>query len=218
MIDLINALLVIVLVLNLFALGSSRIQSVIHIVAAQGALLGLITLLMHSRLTLPVVLSAVAAVLIKGIIIPSVMVRSLRAADIKREVEPFIGFLPSIILGAVATASVLLFSRALAAGAAAGAAGLAPNLIIPASIATVLVGFIILISRFKAISQVLGYLVLENGIYIFGMLLIEAIPLVVEMGMLLDLFVGVFVISIITNHINQAFSSMDTRRLVSLKE
>jgi hydrogenase-4 component E len=209
MIDLINALLVVILILNLFALGNSRIQSAIRIVAAQGAILGVITLLMHERLTLPVLLSAVAAVLIKGIIIPAIMVRSLRAAEIKREEEPFIGFLPSIILGAVATAATLLFTRALTT---------APSLIIPASIATVLVGFIILISRFKAISQVLGYLVLENGIYIFGMLLIEAIPLVVEMGMLLDLFVGVFVISIITNHINQAFSSMDTRRLVSLKE
>ncbi len=214
MTDLINALLVVILVLNLFALGTSRIQSVIRIVAVQGALLGLVTLLMHERWTVPVALSAVAAVLIKAIVIPAVMVRSLRAAEIKREVEPFIGFLPSIILGAVATAAALLFTRSLATGAVAAA----PSLIIPASIATVLVGFIILISRFKAISQVLGYLVLENGIYIFGMLLIEAIPLVVEMGMLLDLFVGVFVISIITNHINQAFSSMDTRRLVSLKE
>ena len=88
----------------------------------------------------------------------------------------------------------------------------------PASLATVLVGFIILVTRFKALSQVVGYLVLENGIFIFGMLLIEAIPLVIEMGVLLDLFVGIFVISIITNHINRAFSSMDTRRLVSLKE
>jgi hydrogenase-4 component E len=211
--DVINALLVVVLALNLFALGSSRIQSVIRIVGAQGALLGLITLLMHERLTVPIVVSAVAAVLIKGVVIPAVMVRSLRAAEIKREVEPFIGFLPSIILGAVATASVLLIAHALSAPDIR-----TPNLIIPSAIATILVGFIILVSRFKAISQVLGYLVLENGIYIFGMLLVEAIPLVVEMGMLLDLFVGIFVISIITNHINQAFSSMDTRRLVSLKE
>jgi hydrogenase-4 component E len=212
MLDLINALLVAVLALNLFALGSSRIQSVIHIVAAQGALLGVITLLMHESLTLPVVLSAVAAVAIKGIVIPSIMIRSLRAADIKREVEPFIGFLPSIILGAVVTAAALLLAPSLSA------AGGATSLVLPASVATVLVGFIILISRYKAISQVLGYLVLENGIYIFGTLLIEAIPLVVEMGMLLDLFVAIFVISIITNRINQAFSSMDTRRLASLKE
>jgi hydrogenase-4 component E len=210
--DLIDALLVVVLALNLFALGSSRIQSVIRIVAAQGALLGAITLLMHEHLTLPVVLAAVAAVVIKGALIPAIMIRSLRAAEIKREVEPFIGFLPSIVLGATVTAACLLLAPALSGS------GSSPSLVIPASIATVLVGFIILISRYKAISQVLGYLVLENGIYIFSMLLIEAIPLVVEMGMLLDLFVAIFVISIITNHINQAFSSMDTRRLASLKE
>jgi hydrogenase-4 component E len=210
--DLIDALLVVVLVLNLFALGNSRIQSVIRIVATQGALLGAITLLMHERLTLPVVLAAVAAVVIKGALIPAIMIRSLRAAEIKREVEPFIGFLPSIVLGAVVTAVCLLLAPALSGS------GSGPSLVIPASIATVLVGFILLISRYKAISQVLGYLVLENGIYIFSMLLIEAIPLVVEMGMLLDLFVAIFVISIITNHINQAFSSMDTRRLASLKE
>jgi hydrogenase-4 component E len=227
MTDLINALLVTILVLNLFALGTSRIQSVIRIVAAQGALLGLIMLLSHESPSFPVVLSAAAAVLIKAVVIPAVMMRSLRSAEIKREVEPFIGFLPSIVLGAAATAIALLVFQALAGpiGAGTGArlaatqlAARAPSLLIPASIATVFVGFLILVSRFKAITQVLGYLVLENGIYIFGILLVEAIPLVVEMGMLLDLFVGVFVISIITNHINRAFSSMDTRRLVSLKE
>ncbi len=213
MIELLNALLVIVLVLNLFALGNSRILSVIRIVAVQGALLGVIPLLVHERITTPALIAAVAAIGLKGIAIPAIMIRSLRAAEIKREVEPLVGLLPSIILGALATAVVLLFSRKL--GAASEAAS---NMIIPASISTVLVGFILLITRFKALSQVLGYLVLENGIFIFGMLLIEAIPLVVEMGLLLDLFVGIFVISIITNHINQAFSSMDTRELVSLKE
>jgi hydrogenase-4 component E len=213
MTDLLNALLVIVLILNLFALGNSRIQSVIHIVAAQGALLGAIPLLLHERITVPVALAAAAAILLKGIAIPAIMIRSLRAADIKREEEPLVGLLPSILLGAAATALVLMLSRHLA-----GSGGDAATLIVPASIATALVGFIILVTRYKALSQVLGYLVLENGIFIFGMLLVEAIPIVVEMGMLLDLFVGIFVISIITNHINQAFSSMDTRRLVSLKE
>ena len=86
------------------------------------------------------------------------------------------------------------------------------------AIATVLVGFIQLVTRYKAISQVIGYLVLENGIFIFSMLLVEAMPLIVEMGVMLDLFVGIFVTCIIINHINQAFSSMDTRQLVSLKE
>ncbi len=213
--DLLNAILVIVMILNLFALGTSRINSVIRIVAVQGALLGPVPLLLHGAEGIrgASILAALAAVILKGLVIPTIMRRSLRAADIKREVEPFVGFLPSVLLGAAGTAVALVFSARMGSGG-----GAAANLIIPAAVATVLVGFIILTTRWKALSQVIGYLVLENGIFIFGMLLVEAIPFVVEMGVLLDLFVGVFVISIITNHINEAFSSMDTRELASLKE
>jgi hydrogenase-4 component E len=213
MTSLLNAILVIVLVMNLFTLGTSRILAVIRTVAAQGVLLGIISLLAHEHLTIPAILVAVATIVLKGIAIPAIMVRALRDAHIRREVEPLIGLLPSIILGALATAFALLFAGQLPlAGPRDGA------LLVPTAFATILVGFILLTTRFKALNQVVGYLVLENGIFIFGMLLIEAIPLVVEMGVLLDLFVGIFVISIIVNHINRAFSSMDTRRLISLKE
>jgi hydrogenase-4 component E len=79
-------------------------------------------------------------------------------------------------------------------------------------------GCLLLISRKKAISQVTGYLILENGIFIFGLLLTEAMPLMVEAGALLDLLVGIFVMGIIINQISQEFSSIDTSRLTSLKE
>ncbi|MFO7535075.1 MAG: hydrogenase [Kiritimatiellia bacterium] len=213
MTHILNAILVIVLMMNLFALGTSRIITVIQIVAAQGALLSLIPLLAHGHLTLAVGLATIAALALKGIVIPSMMVRALRDANIKREVEPLVGLLPSIILGALGTVFALLFANQLPL-----AAEHTGSLLVPASFATVLTGFLLLTTRFKALSQVLGYLVLENGIFIFGMLLINAMPLVVEMGVLLDLFVGVFVICIIVNKINQSFASMDTRRLVSLKE
>ena len=208
-----NAILVLVLVMNLFALGTSRIISIIRTVAAQGALLSLIPLLAHGHLTYPVGLATIAALVLKGITIPSMMMKALRDANIKREVEPLIGLLPSIILGAMGTVFALLVANQLPL-----AEEHAGSLLVPASIATVLTGFIFLTTRFKALSQVLGYLVLENGIFIFGMLLIDAMPLMVEMGVLLDLFVGIFVICIIVNKINQSFASMDTRRLVSLKE
>ncbi len=210
--SILNALLVVVLVLNLFALGTSRIQAIIRIVALQGALLGVMPLLVGHTGPAAVGLSLVAIAL-KGVVIPGMLARALLAAQIKREVEPLVGFLPSIILGALATGFALAFASRLPLGAAAAA-----PLLVPASLATVLVGFILLTTRFKAISQVIGYLVLENGIFIFGLLLVEAMPLVVELGVLLDLFVGIFVICIIVNHINSAFSSLDTRRLVELKE
>jgi hydrogenase-4 component E len=160
-----------------------------------------------------VALVAAATVILKGALIPGIMTRALREAQIKREMEPLIGLLPSLILGALATAGALLFANRLPL-----ASGHGQTLLVPAAIATILVGFILLTTRFKAISQAIGYLVLENGIFIFGMLLAEAMPLVVEMGMLLDLFVGIFVTCIIVNHINRAFASMDTRHLVTLKE
>ena len=88
----------------------------------------------------------------------------------------------------------------------------------PAAIATVVTGFILLVGRTKAISQVCGYLILENGIYLFGLLLIHATPLLVEAGVLLDLTVGVFVIGIIVDRIQRAFDSLDTRKLTVLRE
>jgi hydrogenase-4 component E len=65
---------------------------------------------------------------------------------------------------------------------------------------------------------VLGYLMLENGIFIFGVLLSEAMPLMVEAGVLLDLLVGVFIMGIVMNQINREFSTLNTERLSALKE
>ena len=79
-------------------------------------------------------------------------------------------------------------------------------------------GLILLTTRRKAISQVVGYLVLENGIFVFGLLLVDAMPLLVEVGVLLDLFVAVFVMGIILNHIRDEFASLDTGRLEELRE
>jgi len=89
---------------------------------------------------------------------------------------------------------------------------------VPASFATVLTGFLVLTTRRKAITQVVGYLTLENGVFVFGLLLVEAIPFLVEFGVLLDLLVAVFVMGIIMNHIQREFSSLSTEHLTSLRE
>lgn len=213
MTNIINTLLVLILVLNFFSLGSSRIQSIIHTVAIQGVLLGFLPLLVHSHLNIWLLLASLTAIVIKGILIPNMMSRALRNVQIKKEVEPLIGIMPSLILGAIATTFALLFTSQMP---------LVPEhndkLIVPAAIATMLIGFILLTTRFKALTQVIGYLILENGIYIFGILLLGAMPMVVEMGVLLDVFVAIFVSCIIIAKINKSFSSMDTRMLSSLKE
>lgn len=209
----INLLLVGILLLNLFMLGTSRIRALIQAAAVQGVVLGVMPLLVGGHASWNAGLIAIATVLLKGRVIPRMLRRALREAQIKREIEPLIGLVPTMLLGAVGT----LLSIGLASGLP-----LEPQhrelLIVPASFSTVVTGFLLLTTRVKAITQAIGYLVLENGIFIFGMLLIEAMPLLVEVGVLLDLFVGIFVVSIIIHHIHREFASLDTRLLASLKE
>jgi hydrogenase-4 component E len=208
-----NALLVLVLALNFFALGTSRLVTMIKIVSLQGLLLGLMPLLVEDHITLAACMASSVAMLLKGLVIPTMLLRAMRDVHIKREVEPLVGFLPSMLLGALGTGVALLFASSLPL-----AGEHTTPLLVPASLATIFCGFILLTMRTKAITQIMGYLVLENGIYIFGLLLVEAMPLVVELGVLLDLFVAIFVICIMVNHINKTFSSLDTRLLTSLKE
>ena len=212
--DTLNLLIGLAMGLNLLALGSSRLPSLIRAMSVQGMLLGLMPLLMeHQRLDWRIMLVALATVAGKGVLIPGLLRRAMRAANIDREIEPFIGFVPSLLLGAGGTIAAVALARALPL-----LPEHADTLLAPGAIASILTGFILLIGRSKAISQVCGYLILENGIYLFGLLLIHSTPLLVESGILLDVTVGVFIIGIIVDRIQRAFDSLDTRKLNTLRE
>jgi hydrogenase-4 component E len=206
-------LLVLILLLNLFVLGSSRLRGVIGASALQGVALGIVTVAKHSEISLEIVVVAIGAVAIKGVIIPRLLHKAMRDAAIEREVTPLIGFIGSILVGAIGTALAVIFSSTLPLRGED-----VHSLILPTAFATVLTGFIILTTRRKAITQVVGYLLLENGIFVMGLALIDAMPFLVEVGVLLDLFVAIFVMGIIINHISREFSSTDVAQLSSLKE
>jgi hydrogenase-4 component E len=209
----VDALLVVVLLLNFFMLGTSRMRSIINGSAAQGIVLGAVALFAHGELGLQPVLVAGGAVVLKGVLIPWMLFRALRDVAIRREVEPLIGFIPSLLTGALGTGLAILFAHTLPlADEHIG------SLLVPTSLSTVLTGFILLTTRKKAITQVVGYLILENGVFIMGLTLINAMPFLVEIGVLLDLLVAIFVMGIIINHIQREFASLDTTQLSQLKE
>lgn len=207
-----DQLLVLVMLINFVVLGSSRMAFCIQAAALQGVILGVLPGIIHSFSWHLVAITA-GIIAAKGIVIPWLISDAVRKARIKREVEPFIGYVPTLILGAIATALAFVFAERLP---------LVPEhqdlLFVPAAIATLMTGFLVLTTRRKAISQVIGYLVLENGIFIFSLLLTTAMPVMVEAGVLLDLLVGIFVMGIVINHISREFSSIDTSRLSALKE
>jgi hydrogenase-4 component E len=213
MVTLVGPLLVVVLLMNFFLLGTSRLQAVINASAMQGVVLGILTLCVHEGFGVWMVLITVVTLVVKGILIPGMLLRAIRDAAIRREIEPFIGFLPCLLFGALGTGASLIFARTLPL-----AQEHVGSLLVPAAMATVWTGFLVLTTRRKAITQVVGYLVLENGIYIMGLTLLHAMPFMVEMGVLLDLFVAIFVMGIILNHIRREFASLDTAHLSALKE
>ena len=211
--EVLNLLLVIVLLFNFLMLGTSRVRAVIDAAAAQGILLGVAYLTMHGGSGYRAIALGVAMIGIKGILIPRILRDALRSQGIRREVEPFVSFTTSLLLGALATGLSVVFARTLPL-----AEGDASALLIPASLATQLTGFIVLTTRRKALTQVVGYLTLENGIFIFGLTLVEAMPFLVEAGVLLDVLVGVFVMGIVVDHISREFSSIDSDELTELRE
>jgi len=214
MVQFLDPLLILALSLNFVALGVSRIRAVINTVALQGMLLGIMPLFLpHQEIGIRGILVIVVTVVLKGFVIPMFLVRAMREANIQHEVRPVVNYMSSLLLGAVGTGLALVFSSTLPL--AAGDKGL---LVVPASLATVWTGFLLLTTRRKAIMQVLGYLLLENGIFLFGLLLLEGMPFLVEIGVLLDLFTGVFVMGIIIHQISREFASISTEFLTELKE
>jgi hydrogenase-4 component E len=155
---------------------------------------------------------AASALAFKAIFIPRLLMRALRDAGVRRDVEPFVSLHLSVLLAGVLVGISFWLATVLALPVAG-----TTHLFVPTAFATFLIGFLVLVSRRKAITQVIGYLLIENGAYVFGQSLAAQMPFVVELGLLLDLLVGVFVMGIVIHQINREFDHIDVDQLNLLK-
>jgi hydrogenase-4 component E len=207
-----DQLLVLVLLINILILGTRRTHVAIRAIAAQGIILGILPSMLHP-VNLHILFITLFTVLAKGFVIPWLLFGARKQVDMGEDLEPFLGYTGNIMAGALAMFLAFVFAERLPLAQIHQGV-----LTVPASLATILAGFIALASRRKAINQVIGYLLLENGIFIFSLLLTVTMPLMVEAGVLLDLIAGIFVMGIIINQISREFSSIDTSRLNALRE
>ncbi|MFA5865144.1 MAG: NADH-quinone oxidoreductase subunit K [Phycisphaerae bacterium] len=209
----VDTIMVFLVLTNLMLLGTSRLGTCIRVVAIQGIALGLLPLFLHRNWgEIHLWLLAGAIMGLKGGVFPWLLSRTLRESNDSREDEPFVGYGLSVVTGPLALATCFWVSSRLPLSPQ-----IAPSLVVPVALFTIMVGLFLIVSRKKALTQVLGYLVLENGIYTFGVALAQKQPLLVEMGILLDVFAAVFVMGIIIFHINREFDHIDTDQLSSLR-
>jgi hydrogenase-4 component E len=211
----IEPLLLGVLLTNFGVLGTSRLTACVRMLAVQGALLGALSVAVEGSASGHSLALGTGTVVIKAIVLPWFLRWAMREAAVRREVEPAIGYLASLLLGAVVVGVSFAVTSRLPA-----VAGESPSvdLLVPVALSTLLTGLLVLTSRSKAITQVVGYLMLENGVYLFGLTLVRRIAFLVEVGVLLDVFVAVFIMGIVVFHINREFDSISAANLVELRE
>lgn len=203
------AILSLVTLIDFRLLGGSRLVPIIRGAALQGVLFVLLGVLLHAREFEPAHAAlALTSAGIKGFVLPALLLRALREVEIRREVEPLVGYNLSLVIGAAGLGMAAIL------GARIGATPTTSEpLLVTVSVFTVGTGLFLIVARRKAVTQALGYLVFENGIYGFGTAVAPEEPLLVEMGVLLDLLVAVFVMGIIIFHIQRDFSHIEVDRL-----
>jgi hydrogenase-4 component E len=210
----IDLIIISIVLMNLMMLSSNSMRTCIRIVAVQGVFVGLVPTLADSQfLALGTLISSVVSIVLKGIIFPWLLFRAQRAANIRKEVEPIGGYPLSLLMGV----GLFLISFWLSARLPY-TQPLFSNIVVPVSFATFFTGAFLIVSRVKALTQVLGYIVLENGVFLFGAALLAEQSLLVELAIMLDIFVGVFVMGIAIFHISREFDNIDTQNLSELKD
>jgi hydrogenase-4 component E len=211
-------LLAALIVAGLYMVATSRLGACVRASAVQGIILGALPVALEwthgvEPPSLHALALALGAFVIKAIVIPQLLLRSIREAGVRREVEPMTSLHVSIVGAALLVGLAFWLAGQMRLPFPVGS-----RLLVPAAMANVLLGFLLVVARRQAITQVVGYLVLENGVFVFGLGLAAQQPIVVELSVLLDVLVGVFVMGIAINHISQTFDHMDTTALASLHE
>jgi hydrogenase-4 component E len=209
-----EVVLLLVLMTNFAVLVTDRLSACIRIMAVQGVLLAALPLASGAPFGFHIGLLTFGTIAIKAILLPRILLWAIREAAIRRELEPAIGPIASVLFGLVAVA--IAFGVATRLPHAVGHSGTGG--LVPVALASLMMGLVVLTTRRKALSLVVGYLMLENGIYVFGLTLAGVIPLLVELGVLLDVFVGVFIMGLVVFQINRELETQDSRRLTELRD
>lgn len=188
--------------------------AVVRALAVQGAAVAVVALLLGVHRSDPeLVAVAVLVFALKTLVIPRLLLRLVTGSAEARESEPLVNVPASLLAGAGLTLLAYAATRHVVA------LDPAPEVqAVPVGVAVVLVGFFVLVSRRKAVSQVVGFLVLDNGIALVAFLATAGLPLVVELGASLDLLLAVLVLQVLTARMRTKFGGMDLDQLQELRD
>lgn len=212
--QLLNMCAALLLLLSFAMLAQRRIVNLVNLLALQGTLLLIATLLIAWRTRQPhLYVSAALTLALKVVFLPWLLHRLIRRLEVYWDSEPLLNISVTMLVGL----AVVVFAFGLAQPISALASTATRNSI-GIALAVVLLSFVTMITRGKAMSQVVGFLSMENGLFFGAMSATYGMPMVVEFGVALDVLVAVLVLGIFFFQIREQFDSLDLHHLETLRE
>ena len=210
----VNLAATILLIIAFAMLSQRRVLSLIRLFAWQGLVLSVSTAMVaYSTGQSHLWISAALTLGLKVIVLPIALHSLIVRLNVRWDVEPLINVHTTMLAGI----GLVIFAFALATPISQ-LAGTVTRSTLGIALASVLLSFLMMIVRRKAVPQVIGFLAMENGLFFAATSATYGMPLVVELGIALDVLVGTFVFGIFFFHIRETFDSLDIRHMEKLKE
>ncbi len=207
----VQLIIALILVSTFLILGSTRLYSCVRAFGIQSFLLACVAgIVAYSTGKNDIYIVALLTLVIKAAVIPYIFIYIIREIKVKREIELYVNVSPSLIIGGVLVVISYYLIRSI------NILSELSSFALSASMSPVSIGLFIMISRKKAIMQMLGILIMENGLFLGAISLTYGMPLLVELGIFFDVLIGVLIMGILIFRINKTFESIDTDMLKTL--
>lgn len=211
---LINLFAALLLLIAFAMLSQRRILSLINLFALQGLVLSVSTsVVAYSSSQHHLYFSAALTLVLKVLVLPWVLHRLIRKLNVKWDIEMLINIPTTMLVGI----ALVVFAFNLAAPISM-MSGTISRGTLGIAMASVLLSFMMMITRSKAVPQVIGFLAMENGLFFAATSATYGMPMVVELGIALDVLIGMFIMGIFFFHIRETFDSLDLKHMEKLRE
>ena len=212
--QLINLMAALLLLIAFAMLSQRRIRSLIYLFGWQGLVLAVNSAIVaYSTGQSHLYYSAVLTLALKVVALPLILLWLIRRLNVQWDVETLINIPTTMLVGIVLV--VFAFNLALPISELAGTI---TRSTLGIAIAIVLLSFLMMLTRRKAVPQVIGFLAMENGLFFAATSTTYGMPMVVELGIALDVLIGVLILGIFFFQVRGAFDSLDLRHMEKLKE
>lgn len=199
---------------SVMVLWRRELSAIVRLLVVQGTLLGVLAGILAVRLdSVELGVVAVGVLVLKAVVVPRILRRVLRDSGEARETEPLINVTASIVAAALLILLAYAASRPIVR-----LAPTAETQAVPVGLAMVLLGFFVLVTRRRALSQIVGFLLLDNGIATTAFLITGGVPGIVELAVSLDVLLVVLVLQVLTARLRETFGGTDIDELRELHD